>query len=56
LEQLGWKPEIGWEEGIKRTKEWYCKAENMNCWISPTESALVAHPRVGATPQLPCSI
>ena len=29
LHSLGWQPEMPWEEGLRRTVEWYCKAENL---------------------------
>jgi len=44
---LGWKPEVTWEDGIKRTIDWY-KA-NMKNWSS-VEGALVPHPRAGQQP------
>jgi UDP-glucose 4,6-dehydratase len=46
LAALGWEPAVSWEEGLRKTVEWYrVNGEN---WGS-CESALVAHPRRGAT-------
>jgi len=41
---LGWRPEVAWEQGIKRTVDWY--AQNQNNWAS-IQNALVPHPRAG---------
>jgi dTDP-glucose 4,6-dehydratase len=30
-DQTGWQPRVSWEEGIRRTIEWY--AENRERWI-----------------------
>lgn len=46
LVKLGWKEEVSWEEGLRRTQEWYAKYSSN--W-SDVESALVAHPRRGHT-------
>jgi hypothetical protein len=43
---LGWREEMSWEEGIRRTVEWY--RVNSGNWGDLT-SALVAHPRRGLT-------
>uniref|UniRef100_A0A7S4CQY0 NAD(P)-binding domain-containing protein n=1 Tax=Eutreptiella gymnastica TaxID=73025 RepID=A0A7S4CQY0_9EUGL len=43
LHSLGWQPEMPWEEGLRRTVEWYCKAENLARWPN-YKSGLVAHP------------
>jgi len=44
LEKLGWTPKIGFQEGIKRTVEWYRK--NPGHWGEEhIRSALVPHPR-----------
>eukprot|EP00005_Dracoamoeba_jomungandri_P002084 CAMPEP_0174252138 /NCGR_PEP_ID=MMETSP0439-20130205/1739_1 /TAXON_ID=0 /ORGANISM="Stereomyxa ramosa, Strain Chinc5" /LENGTH=353 /DNA_ID=CAMNT_0015332635 /DNA_START=41 /DNA_END=1102 /DNA_ORIENTATION=+ len=49
MEALGWKPEVSWEDGIKKTIDWYCAEKNADNWMSTVESALVPHPRVGMT-------
>ena len=46
LNELGWKEEVTWDEGLSKTVTWYSKySEN---W-SDVETALVAHPRRGWT-------
>jgi UDP-glucose 4,6-dehydratase len=42
LNDLGWREEVTWEEGLKRTVEWYKKFSGN--WDDIT-TALVAHPR-----------
>lgn len=49
LIELGWKEEMSWEEGIKRTFDWYVEHSNR---FGDIESALVAHPRAGLNNQL----
>jgi UDP-glucose 4,6-dehydratase len=44
LNQLGWREETSWEEGLKQTVEWY--KENTKRYGN-IDSALVAHPRQG---------
>lgn len=44
LEALGWREEVGWEEGLARTVEWYRQHSHR---FGNIESALVAHPRAG---------
>ena len=46
LEALGWKEEMPWEEGLKRTVEWYQKYSSR---YGNIDAALVAHPRRGST-------
>jgi dTDP-glucose 4,6-dehydratase len=41
LHELGWKPLVPFEEGLKRTIEWY--KDNFNNWPD-SELALVPHP------------
>lgn len=43
LNKLGWKPEISFEEGLKKTIEWYFK--NKNHWEN-VDKAIVPHPRL----------
>jgi len=43
LAKLGWTEEMPWEEGLKRTVEWYKK---YSARYGNLENALVAHPRM----------
>ena len=47
LGKLGWREEVSWDEGIKKTIAWY--KVNSGNW-GDLSSALVAHPRRGLTP------
>jgi UDP-glucose 4,6-dehydratase len=42
LKQLGWKPEVTWDQGLKQTVEWYHQYENN--W-EEVEHVLVPHPK-----------
>jgi UDP-glucose 4,6-dehydratase len=44
LHELGWREEMAWEEGLRRTVEWYRTHGDR---YGNIESALVAHPRAG---------
>ena len=44
---LGWKPEVEWQDGLKRTIEWYKKFGGRN-WGPDIGQFLAAHPRRGA--------
>ncbi len=46
LARLGWLEEVTWEDGLRRTLDWY--RVNSGNWGDLT-SALVAHPRRGLT-------
>jgi UDP-glucose 4,6-dehydratase len=46
LARLGWVEEVTWEDGLRRTLDWY--RVNSGNWGDLT-SALVAHPRRGLT-------
>jgi dTDP-glucose 4,6-dehydratase len=47
LRNLGWKQEVGWEEGLKKTVDWYLNnvVNGKKVWWEGYESALVPHPR-----------
>ena len=46
LARLGWHEEVAWDDGLRRTVDWYrCNSGN---WGDLTQ-ALVAHPRRGLT-------
>lgn len=48
LRKLGWKQEVDWEEGLKKTVDWYMNnvlKEQDKPWWDGYESALVPHPR-----------
>ena len=48
LRSLGWEEHVSWEEGLRKTIDWYVK--NPNNWSSQlVEAALVAHPRMLGT-------
>lgn len=47
LATLGWREEVSWDEGLRRTIDWY--RVNSGNW-GDLSSALVAHPRRGLTP------
>ncbi|KAF0513133.1 dtdp-glucose 4,6-dehydratase [Gigaspora margarita] len=42
LRELGWKPRMGWEEGLEKTIEWY--KEHSDEWWGDVSCALVPHP------------
>jgi UDP-glucose 4,6-dehydratase len=46
LAKLGWLEEVSWDEGLRRTLEWY--RVNSGNW-GDLSAALVAHPRRGLT-------
>ena len=46
LHDLGWREEVTWEDGLRRTVEWYAKYSG-NWRMEDVEAALVAHPRRG---------
>jgi dTDP-glucose 4,6-dehydratase len=42
IERLGWKPTVTFEQGIKKTIEWY--SQHGESWWGDISSALVPHP------------
>jgi len=50
LHSLGWSPKVSWEEGMKRTVEWYQDPKNLARWPN-YQSGLVAHPSLDRTSQ-----
>lgn len=51
LEELGWREEVSWEEGLRMTVEWYLTHPATDQWtLKDVEQALVAHPRRGLLP------
>lgn len=43
LHGLGWSPQVGFEDGLQRTIDWYAKVSG-DWWEIGTDSALAAHP------------
>jgi len=43
LHTLGWSPQVGFEEGLQKTIDWYAKVSR-DWWEIGTDSALAAHP------------
>jgi len=46
LAQLGWKEEVCWEDGLKRTIDWYLNTISKDYWMGDIEAALQPHPVV----------
>jgi len=46
LEELGWREEVTWEDGIRETVDWY-RYKAVDGRYGDFEQALVAHPRAG---------
>lgn len=48
LEQLGWKSEVPWEVGLRKTAAWYNDRRNLSRWPN-LEQGLVPHPSLDKT-------
>lgn len=48
LKKLGWQIEISWEEGIRKTVDWYANNENLKRWPD-FNRGLVPHPSMEGT-------
>jgi dTDP-D-glucose 4,6-dehydratase len=49
LESLGWRQTVSWQDGLKRTKEWYHQLisnNNPTSYWSEFYSALQPHPQI----------
>jgi len=44
LADLGWSERTSWEEGLKRTIDWYLSAKTSEYWVGDVELALQPHP------------
>ena len=54
LRQLGWKPKIDWEEGLKETYKWYRNVDLSAYWNeNKIIEALKAHPVIKSDTSLP---
>ena len=51
LAALGWKEEVQFEDGLKRTIDWYLSTTCEGYWAGDVESALQAHPVVSLSSQ-----
>mmetsp|Transcript_20131 Transcript_20131/g.52381 ORF Transcript_20131/g.52381 Transcript_20131/m.52381 type:complete len:180 (+) Transcript_20131:457-996(+) len=50
LAELGWKERTSWEEGLKKTVDWYLKTNCNEYWLGDVEAALKPHPVVMLSP------
>lgn len=46
LATLGWVERTSWEDGLKRTIDWYLGTKISEYWIGDVEGALQPHPMV----------
>ena len=46
LGDLGWVEKTTWEDGLKRTIEWYLATKANEYWVGDVELALQPHPVV----------
>jgi UDP-glucose 4,6-dehydratase len=49
LQALGWEQRVPWEEGLKRTMDWYLSNDCQQYWQGDLDLALRPHPVVAAT-------
>jgi hypothetical protein len=49
LASLGWTEKTGWEEGLRKTVDWYLKVDTKYWDNGNVEQALVAHPSLQVT-------
>eukprot|EP01135_Chromosphaera_perkinsii_P012003 Nk52_evm11s2568 gene=Nk52_evmTU11s2568 len=47
IHELGWRPRVGWEEGLKKTIAWYKDCRFRYFKSEELQAALVAHPNEG---------
>jgi UDP-glucose 4,6-dehydratase len=45
LTALGWVEKTSWEEGLKKTIDWYLEHGFESRWVGDVERALAAHPK-----------
>ena len=45
LAALGWVEKTSWEEGLKKTIDWYLEHGFESRWVGDVERALAAHPK-----------
>ena len=45
LSNLGWRPEVNWDEGLRRTIEWYSGRDVNKHWEAGVDHVLTPHPR-----------
>jgi len=50
LTALGWKQRTSWEDGLRKTIDWYLKLPSDRYWCGDVESALQPHPTPPPTP------
>ena len=45
LAALGWTEKTSWEDGLKKTIDWYLEHGFESRWVGDVERALAAHPK-----------
>ena len=45
LAALGWVEKTSWEDGLKKTIDWYLEHGFESRWVGDVERALAAHPK-----------